>query len=212
MPVVSHARAQLSECTSRLSVPVDLPSDIDPAAITSVVQAVEKALAVLAHAGQRDVIARADQLAALATGLLEPSTDLLEDRVRRAQTMCQVFAEGDWLTPEQVNALQAMPPKNRSQPTSDWKRRGRLFAVSSGGREYFARYQFDAMYEPLPVIRRILNAFSDVADPWALAAWFHYPNAWLQGADGSPVAPANALDRQDDVVHAALMRRASFVA
>ena len=84
--------------------------------------------------------------------------------------------------------------------------------VSSGGREYFARYQFDAMYEPLPVIRRILNAFGDVADPWALAAWFHYPNAWLQGADGSPVAPANALDRQDDVVHAALMRRASFVA
>jgi len=195
-----------------LCVPVAMPRDTDPAAVSSVVQAVEKALRVLVHARQADVIARADRLAEIATGLLEPSSELLEDRVQRLRTLRQVFAEGDWLTSEQLNALQDAPPKSKSQPASDWKRRGRVYSVSRGAREYFARYQFDAMYEPLPVIREVLAAFGEVADPWVLAAWFHYPNAWIAGADGAPVAPKDALDRRDDVLRAALMRRTGYVA
>lgn len=189
-----------------------MPPDTDPAAVSSVVQAIEKALVVLVHARQADVIANADRLAEIATGLLEPSSELLVDRVQRMQTLRQVFAEGDWLTSEQLNALQDTPPKSKSQPASDWKRRGRIYSVSRGGREYFARYQFDATYGPLPVIREVLEAFGDVADPWVLAAWFHYPNGWIVGADRKPIAPKDALDRRDDVVRAALKRRSSYVA
>ena len=189
-----------------------MPENTDPAAVSSVVEAVEKALAVLVRARQGGVIARADQLAEIAAGLLEPSTELLEDRVRRMQTLRQVFSNGDWLTSDQLNALQAVPSRNKSQPASDWKRRGRIYGVSHGGREYFARYQFDAMYEPLPVIREVLGAFGDVADPWVLAAWFHYPNAWIAGLDGAPMAPKDALDWHDAVVHAARQRHASYVA
>ena len=195
-----------------LSVPVAMPRDTDPAAVSSVVQAIEKALVVLVHARQGEVVAHADHLAEIATGLLEPSSELMEDRVQRMRTLRQVFAQGDWLTSEQLNSLQDAPPKSKSQPASDWKRRGRVFSVSRSGREYFARYQFDAMYEPLPVMRDVLEAFGDVADPWVLAAWFHYPNAWVVGADGGPVAPKDALDRRDDVVRAALKRRTSYVA
>lgn len=195
-----------------LSVPVSMPPDTDPAAVSSVVQAIEKALVVLVHAQKGEVILRADHLAEIATGLLEPSSELLEDRVQRMHTLRQVFSEGDWLTSEQLNTLQAMPPKSKSQPASDWKRRGRVYSVSRGGREYFPRYQFDAMYEPLPVVREVLEAFGEVADPWALAAWFHYPNAWIVDANGAPVAPKDALDRRDDVVRAALRRRTSYVA
>ncbi|QWF62991.1 hypothetical protein KM864_18500 (plasmid) [Ralstonia solanacearum] len=195
-----------------LYVPVAVPHDTDPAAVSSMVLAIEKALAVLAQAKQGDVIARADLLAEIATGLLQPSSELLEDRVQRMRTLLQVFTEGEWLTSEQLNSLQDAPPKNKSQPASDWKRRDRIFSVSRSGREYFACYQFDAMYEPLPVIREVLKAFGDVADPWMLAAWFHYPNAWIAGVDGAPVAPKDALDRRDDVVHAALQRRTSYVA
>lgn len=195
-----------------LSVPVAMPRDTDPAAVSSVVQAIEKALVVLVHARQGDVIAHADHLAEIATGLLEPSSELMEDRVQRMRTLRQVFAQGDWLTSEQLNSLQDAPPKSKSQPASDWKRRGRVYSVSRGGREYFARYQFDAMYEPLPVMREVLEAFGDVADPWVLAAWFHYPNAWVVDADGGPVAPKDALDRHDDVVRAALKRRTGYVA
>lgn len=195
-----------------LYVPVSVPRDVDPAAVSSMVEAVEKALVVLAHARQDEVIARADQLAEIATGLLEPSGELLEDRVHRMRTLQQVFADGDWLTSEQLNALQASPPKSKSQPASDWKRRGRVFGVARGGREYFPRYQFDAMYEPLPVIREVLSAFGGVADPWVLAAWFHYPNAWIAGPDGGPLAPRDALDRREDVVRAAARRQSSYVA
>jgi hypothetical protein len=195
-----------------LRVAVTIPEHADPAAVSSVVEAIEKALAVLAHARQGEVIADADRLAEIATGLIEPSGELLADRVHRMRTLRQIFSEGDWLSAEQLNALQATPPKNKSQPTSDWKRRGRIFGVSHGGREVFARYQFDAMYEPLPVIREVLDAFGEVADPWLLAAWFHYPNAWIAGADGAPLAPKDALDRRDDLVRAARRRRDSYIA
>jgi hypothetical protein len=212
MSVDTLHRSAGPEPGNNLRVPVAMPRDTDPAAVSSVVQAVEKALAVLVHARQEDVIARADRLAEIATGLLEPSSELLEDRLQRMHTLRQVFSEGDWLTSEQLNALQDNPPKSKSQPASDWKRRGRIYSVSRGGREYFARYQFDAMYEPLPVVRDVLEAFGEVADPWVLAAWFHYPNGWIVGADGAPMAPRDALDRRDDVVRAALKRRTSYVA
>lgn len=201
-----------AEHDAGLCVPVAMPPDTDPAAVSSVIQAIEKALVVMVHARQGEVIAHADHLAEIATGLLEPSSELMEDRVQRMRTLRQVFAEGDWLTSEQLNSLQDAPPKSKSQPASDWKRRGRVFSVSRGGREYFARYQFDAMYEPLPIVREVLEAFGDVADPWVLAAWFHYPNAWLAGGDGGALAPKDALDRRDDVVQAALKRRTSYVA
>ncbi len=201
-----------TEYDTGLCVPVAMPPETDPAAVSSVVQAIEKALVVLVHARQGEVIVRADHLAEIATGLLEPSSELMEDRVQRMRTLRQVFAEGDWLTSEQLNSLQEAPPKSKSQPASDWKRRGRVYSVSRGGREYFARYQFDAMYEPLPVMREVLEAFGDVADPWVLAAWFHYPSAWIAGGDGGALAPKDALDRRDDVVRAALKRRTSYVA
>lgn len=212
MPVDTRQADPEAGQGNSLRVQVSMPENTDPAAVSSVVEAVEKALVVLVRARQGSVIARADQLAEIATGLLEPSSELLEDRVRRMQTLRQVFSNGDWLTSDQLNALQTVPSRNKSQPASDWKRRGRIYGVSHGGREYFARYQFDAMYEPLPVIREVLEAFGDVADPWVLAAWFHYPNAWIAGPGGAPMAPKDALDRHDAVVHAARQRRASYVA
>src|SRR6218665_298997 len=107
-------------------VPVAIPEDIDPAEVSSFVEAIQKAMVVLTHARQGDVTTRADRIAELASGLLEPSQELLEDRVHRMQTLHQVFATGDWLTSDQLHALQADPPKSKSQPASDWKRRGRV--------------------------------------------------------------------------------------
>lgn len=199
-------------------LPVSVPKGVDPAAASSMVEALEKAMVVLAGAGQASVIARADRLAALATGMLEPSIELVEDRVHRMKTLQQVFAEGDWLTAEQINALQAEPPANKSHPASDWKRRARIFSVNYGGKEYFARYQLDALYQPLPIIKDLLKAFGEVADPWVLAAWFHFPNAWIARPGGAgrvrrtPMAPKDALDQREAVLNAAAQRQASYVA
>jgi hypothetical protein len=207
--------ASLQDGASPTVLSVTVPKGADPAAVSSMVNALEKAMVVLVGVGQTSVIERADRLAELATDMLEPSIELVEDRVHRMKTVRQVFAEGDWITAEQVNALQAEPPANKAHPASDWKRRGRVFSVNQGGKEYFARYQFDALYQPLPIIKDVLKSFGEVADPWVLAAWFHFPSAWIAkpGSQGSvPVAPKDALDQRDIVLNAAAQRRVSYVA
>lgn len=80
------------------------------------------------------------------------------------KTIKAILEQGEWLTAEQLNALQPSPSTQKSQPASEWKRLGRIFAVSHGGEEYFARYQFDEAYQPLPVIEEFLRAFGEVAD------------------------------------------------
>jgi hypothetical protein len=112
---------------------------------------------------------------------IEPIIEPVEDRVHRMKTVEQVFAEGHWITAEQINALQAEPPANKSRPASDWKRRARIFSVNDDGKEYYARYQFDALYQPLPIIEDILKAFGAVADPWVLAAWLHSRHRHREG-------------------------------
>jgi len=197
-----------------VTVPVTLPRGVAPEVIPALVEALEKAAEVL-HRREPELLQRADRLAELATGVLEPTTDLIEDRMQRLRTMRRVLDEGEWLTAEQLNALQPDPPANASHPASDWKRRKRIFSVSYGGRDYFPRYQFDAMYQPLPIIKEILAAFGEVADPWLLAAWFHFPNGWIVRRDDThtvAVAPKDALDRRDAVLAAAARRPSSYVA
>jgi hypothetical protein len=167
--------------------------------------------------GQARMLAQADQLAELVSGLTEPDLGLIEERIQRLKTIQQMLDEEEWLTAEMLNRLQPEPPSNKSHPASDWKRRGRVFSVNLGGKEYFARYQFDALYQPLPIIKEILKAFGPVADAWKIAAWFHFPNGWIAepGADGdSPraVAPKDALDRRDDVLDALREGRGSYSA
>lgn len=131
------------------------------------------------------------------------------------KTIKAIFEQGEWLMAEQLNALQPSPSTQKSQPASEWKRLGRIFAVSHGGEEYFARYQFDEAYQPLPVIEEILRAFGEVADNWKIAAWFHYPNGWLSkpGAQGqAPLAPKDALDQRAALLRAATARRGSYAA
>lgn len=133
----------------------------------------------------------------------------------RMSTIKTILAEGEWLTAEQLNALQPDPPAQKSQPASNWKRDGRIYSVNHGGREYFARYQFDEAYQPLPVIQDVLQAFGYIADTWEIAAWFAFPNGWISkpGTAGQePMTPQDALDRREALLNAAAQRHGSYVA
>jgi hypothetical protein len=190
-----------------------LPRGTDPAVASTLKKGMQELLTVLLATPQWEtqVFLRADDLARAITGLAAPTPALIEERIRRQKTMREVFARGDWLTAEEINRLQATPPTNKAQPASDWKRRGRIFSVAFNGKEYYAGYQFDAMFQPLPVIKDILESLGPVADSWKIAAWFHFPSGWIAGTgdhEGEPVAPRDALDRHDAVVDAAA-RRAS---
>jgi hypothetical protein len=131
------------------------------------------------------------------------------------KTRNEIFEDEEWLSPDMLNRLQRDPPLNPSLPASDWKERGLIFGVIWDGNEYFPRYQFDASYQPLPIISEILEAFGTEADTWDIAAWFHYPNGriTISGPNGfEAVAPKNALDRRQDVLNALERRTATYSA
>lgn len=194
-----------------------LPVGTDPAIVPSLKRGLEDLVAaILTRTPFEEVVfKRADDLAAAITGLSAPVAPLIEERIRRQETMRAVLARGDWFTAEQINALQAVPPANKEQPASEWKRRGRIFGVSIGGQEYFAGYQFDVMCQPLPIIKEILYALGAVADSWEVAAWFHFPNGWISGIgeyEGEPLSPMDALHRREAIVDAAKHMPRTYIA
>jgi hypothetical protein len=138
-----------------------------------------------------------------------------EGRLQYTQTISEIFHKEEWLTAEIINRHQPRPPSNPSLPADDWKQSGRIFSVTFGGQEYFPRYQFDAIYQPLPLIRDILAAFGAVDDTWKISAWFHYPNGRIVKRVHESVkanAPKDALDRRDDLMNALNKRTGSYVA
>lgn len=127
----------------------------------------------------------------------------------------RILERGDWLTAEQINLRQLVPPTFKTHPASNWKRDGRIFSLFIDGKEYFASYQFDSMCQPLPVIKEILDALGPVADSWKIAAWFCFENGWISGTgkhEGEPVSPMDALNRRDAVVNAAKRRLITYIA
>ncbi|WP_321935291.1 hypothetical protein [Paraburkholderia sp. J8-2] len=198
----------------RVQFSVDLPVGANLALTGAVQASLEKAIRLVLSdpkTGQ-DLLTRADDIARLVTSIAEPDESLLIERRRRQDAMRTVFDDGQWLTAEDINALQKTPPASKSQPASDWKRRDRVYSVSVNGREYFAAYQFDTFSQPLPIIREILEALGPLADTWKIAAWFHFPNGWISDDEGRPVAPKDALDRREDVIGAARRYHGSYVA
>lgn len=209
--------AEPGSSADHLVLDVVVPKGTDPAILPSLRHGLEQAVSLLLSTGQARMFAQADQLAELVTGLTEPDLGLIEERIQRLKTIREMLDEDEWLTAEMLNRLQPEPPSNKSHPASDWKRRGRIFSVSLNGKEYFPRYQFDTLYQPLPIIKDILKTFGPVADTWKIAAWFHFPNGWIaepsrEGNNPRPVAPKDALDRHDDVLNALRARRGSYSA
>jgi hypothetical protein len=133
----------------------------------------------------------------------------------RLETIRKIIDGTPWITVEALLARHLESHLAAPDPVSDWKRRGLIFSVEIGSTEYFARYQFDGMGRPLPVIREILEALGPVGDPWKIAAWFYFPNGWLVDPNctgGTPraVAPKDALQRPVLVIEAARNSRETY--
>jgi hypothetical protein len=61
----------------------------------------------------------------------------------------------------------------------------------------------------------VLAALGQIADPWKVAAWFHFPNPRLAKRVGSKRvnrAPKDCLDEGQQLIDSARQRLASFVA
>jgi hypothetical protein len=199
-----------------LNLTVRIPRDLPVGISQSLEESLTKAVEILAQSNAFQSISQsADDIARIVVTQIRPSGIMLVDRITQMTTVRTVFEQSDWLTGEEINKLQKKPPPKHSLPASDWKRRGRIFSVSYDGKEYYPRYQFDAMYQPLPIISDILKSFGECADAWSLATWFHFPNGWIVtiiGGTAVPVAPKDALDRARDVIKAACNQKGTYVA
>jgi len=210
------AQVREDQDTEELNLTVKVPRNFPSGIAQSLEESVTRAVQILVRSkALQEMFRSADDLARLIVTQTCLSGIMLEERIAQVAMVRKVFEVGDWLTADDINNLQQMPLSKKSLPTSDWKRRRRIFSVPYNGKDYYPRYQFDAMYQPLPVIRDILKAYGECKDPWSLAIWFQFPNGWIakQLRDAIvPVAPKDALDRAADVIKAARNHRGTYVA
>lgn len=210
------APLKADEAMKVLTLTVKVPQNLPLGIAESLEDGLTRSVQILANSTVfHDLAECADNVARLVISQVRPGGLMLEDRIGQMSTVKKVLEEGDWLTAEDINKLQKKPPVKKSLPARDWKRSGRIFSVSYGGRAYYPRYQFDVMYQPLPCISDILKAYGACADTWSLATWFHFPNGWIVEQVGNevvPVAPKDALDRVSDVIEAACNRKGTYVA
>lgn len=143
-----------------------------------------------------------------ALGNILPLPILVTEQSEVQRTKDILKRDTQWISSEAINGQENV--------TADWKRQGLIFSVDDGEQELFPAYQFDAAWQPLPVIKDILENLHTMKDGWKIAAWFHFPSSWLsyRKNDGTvaPVAPKDALDRSMDVVSAARKISASYFA
>ena len=71
------------------------------------------------------------------------------------------------------------------------------FAIQDGEKDLFPAFQF-ADGQPLPVIKKILEALPDYLSPWQTAFWFESGNGWLDGE-----VPQECLKNESEVIDAA---------
>ena len=115
---------------------------------------------------------------------------LLEDAplrpldVKRAmlevKTLSAVRGSTEWLTATEVAKYAGLGPANPIATISRWKQQRRIFALHSGGKDYYPRYALGTDFHPLPVIKDIL-AILHSHDPDLLAACFDSTLRFLGG-------------------------------
>lgn len=93
-----------------------------------------------------------------------------------------VLSEAEWLDAYQLSALAGFENKNRSAGPNTWKSRNKIFAIPCNGKNLYPRYCLDEAYQPLAVVKEILDIFAGVKSGWSLASWFGTGNSWLGGA------------------------------
>lgn len=115
-----------------------------------------------------------------------------------------VLSEGRWISSGELSDKAHFTNANRSAGPNAWKRRGRTFAISVEGQDRYPDYAFDEAWQPLPVIKQVLDIFDGTRTPWSLAAWFASENSWLGGCK-----PKDLLNSEPLAVTAAAFQEKS---
>jgi hypothetical protein len=97
-----------------------------------------------------------------------------------AKSIDAIFSGTQWLTAAEVGHAARPGAANPHSIPSRWRAAKKIFGVERRGQLLFARYQFDAAFEPMPAVARVLNILAK-SSPVGIASWFESPNAFLDG-------------------------------
>lgn len=101
------------------------------------------------------------------------------------------------LNAQDIHRMSGSKSSRESEPSTRWKREGKIFAIRNRGLNLFPSFQFrDGI--PLPVIKEVLTIIGEQFSTWQIACWFEGGNGWLGGD-----APQNCLEKPDVVISAA---------
>lgn len=144
---------------------------VDPAAIASL-EVVPKSIASLTFAGPR--------MQAVQRLVDESEFRRFDKRMEASisKSIEAIFSGTQWLTAAELGRAARPKAANPHSVASRWRASKRIYAVERRGQLLFARYQFDAGFDPLPVVARIL-ATLEQASPIEIASWFESPNSYL---------------------------------
>ena len=98
-----------------------------------------------------------------------------------AASIRAIFAGTTWLTAAEVGKSRDPDAVNPYSLAGRWREAGRVLAVEHRGQLRYPRYQFDALFEPIPQMSEILKEFAGKA-PLAIASWFESTNSFLDAA------------------------------
>lgn len=92
-----------------------------------------------------------------------------------------ILADSEWLDANTLSELVGFENKNRSAGPNTWKSRHKIFAISHKGKNLYPRYCLDEVFQPLGIVKEILDIFNNSKSGWSLAFWFGTGNSWLGG-------------------------------
>lgn len=98
----------------------------------------------------------------------------------RTKAVEMVMGGTSWFTASDLFAELAKKPSNVHTVASRWLEQGRIFALEKNGVRIYPRYAFDAMVEPVPILREVLKVLQG-RSPFQVAAWFESTSTYLGG-------------------------------
>lgn len=117
--------------------------------------------------------------------------DAIQARMR-AKAVGLVMNGTSWLTATELFGELPKKPSNVHTTLARWLEQGRIFAMEKGGVRIFPRYAFDAMLEPVPLLKEVLRVLAG-RSPFQIASWFESPSNYLNGKRPREVLELNGL-------------------
>ncbi|MEI7063653.1 MULTISPECIES: hypothetical protein [Dickeya] len=154
------------------------PASIDDAAFKVALEAAFRAVTGLIHSPSTELVWRYTVESQVRD---ERKNTGITNTERLEKLKNTVLADSEWLPAQEVSrrAGAGVGVKNPSGLPNRWKRTGKIFAITSEGRDLYPAYALDIGGQPLPLLKKIIQVFGETKTPWSLAVWFGTPNSWL---------------------------------